>query len=234
MRNTCTEPDCEGVAFGRGLCSRHYQRASYHGILPTEPPVRICKQCGKSFATRKWNARYCSRPCNERAHWERTRKVHYSDPVLNCEQCGAAFGKKRIDARFCSPDCGQDWHNAKRAAEVRAQKINTRPPCRGCGGPIPHIRRGRAIYCSDDCKIRARRHEAYGLTKAELELLLAQHEVCAICETDDWGKKGPQVDHDHVTGRVRGVLCNNCNNGLGRFADDPMRLKRAIEYLSTM
>lgn len=71
----------------------------------------------------------------------------------------------------------------------------------------------------------------YGLTKQELDLLLAQHEMCAICKTDAWGKKGPQVDHDHATGRVRGILCSNCNNGLGRFADDPVRLRAAADYL---
>ena len=75
------------------------------------------------------------------------------------------------------------------------------------------------------------RPEKYGLTRDELAALLAQHGVCAICQTDKWGKKGPQIDHDHVTGAVRGVLCSNCNNGLGRFKDDPARLRAAAAYL---
>ncbi|MGD9749781.1 MAG: endonuclease VII domain-containing protein [Acidimicrobiia bacterium] len=81
------------------------------------------------------------------------------------------------------------------------------------------------------CKSRARRHETYGLTREELNLLLAQHDVCAICGTAAWGKKGPQVDHCHATGAVRGVLCTSCNNGLGRFKDDPERLESAAAYL---
>ena len=232
MRNTCSERDCGRPAFGKGLCSKHYQIRRYHGTLPTEPPSRQCEQCGILFDGRKWNARYCSKACNEQARFERTRKVHFPDPVLVCEQCGTRFEKRRIDARFCSDKCGQDWRNARIAAATLARKAS-RPPCHGCGGPVAPERPASAMYCTEECKIRSRRHEAYGLTKRELDFLLAQHEVCAICRTNAWGLKGPQVDHDHVTSRVRGVLCGNCNQGLGRFADDPARLRAAAEYLET-
>ncbi|MEV4708088.1 endonuclease VII domain-containing protein [Actinoplanes sp. NPDC049316] len=51
--------------------------------------------------------------------------------------------------------------------------------------------------------------------------------VCAICGGDD-----PQhLDHDHRTGEVRGILCFNCNGGLGQFRDDPVLLADAIAYL---
>ncbi|WP_243710566.1 endonuclease VII domain-containing protein [Micromonospora sp. KC213] len=59
------------------------------------------------------------------------------------------------------------------------------------------------------------------------ELLAEQGRVCAICGGED-----PQhLDHDHRTGWVRGILCFNCNGGLGQFRDSPTRLAKAITYL---
>jgi len=51
---------------------------------------------------------------------------------------------------------------------------------------------------------------------------------CAICRNT---LDRPHVDHDHETGKVRGILCPNCNVGLGHFASDPVRLRRAIAYV---
>ncbi|WP_232234444.1 endonuclease VII domain-containing protein [Actinoplanes sp. N902-109] len=68
----------------------------------------------------------------------------------------------------------------------------------------------------------------YGIGGAEFDaLLFSRGCVCAICGADD-----PQhVDHDHRTGRVRGILCFNCNGGPGQFRDDPVFLAAAITYL---
>ena len=76
----------------------------------------------------------------------------------------------------------------------------------------------------------------YGITAEEYDQMLKdQNEVCLICGLKAGGGRGPKsrlaVDHSHETGRVRGLLCNNCNNGLGRFKDDPALLSKAIEYL---
>ncbi len=43
--------------------------------------------------------------------------------------------------------------------------------------------------------------------------------------------KGLCVDHDHKTGEIRGLLCDSCNNGLGRFKDNPEILASALSYL---
>lgn len=77
-----------------------------------------------------------------------------------------------------------------------------------------------------DARANARR---YGTTSEVLaELLALQGGVCAICRTVP---ATPHTDHSHVTGAVRGVLCGNCNTGLGMLGDDPQRLRWAIAYL---
>ena len=80
---------------------------------------------------------------------------------------------------------------------------------------------------------RAKLLECCGLThKAFLTLLESQGSVCAICGTSEWGKRGPFVDHDHVTGRVRGILCYRCNSALGYVNDNPNIIRAMGDYLS--
>ena len=68
----------------------------------------------------------------------------------------------------------------------------------------------------------------YGIGADEFdELVVRQSGVCAIC-----GRPGPEhVDHDHETGAVRGILCFNCNGGLGQFRDSIDSLLAAASYL---
>jgi len=56
--------------------------------------------------------------------------------------------------------------------------------------------------------------------------------VCAICDRPNLTKRGMlHVDHDHKSGRIRGLLCNGCNLALGHVQDRTDLLRRAIEYL---
>ena len=74
----------------------------------------------------------------------------------------------------------------------------------------------------------------YGITIEKYEILLAeQNGCCAIClaVTGSDGKR-LAVDHNHETGEVRGLLCDNCNTGLGMFKDNPSLLAKAINYLN--
>lgn len=68
-------------------------------------------------------------------------------------------------------------------------------------------------------------------------VLATQRGVCAICGKPETAKhqsgkqKDLAIDHDHATGAFRGLLCVNCNNGLGRFKDSPELLISAAKYL---
>jgi hypothetical protein len=73
----------------------------------------------------------------------------------------------------------------------------------------------------------------YNLTLDEYNnKLKEQSHKCAICGTDEVDVKGKlHVDHDHITGKVRELLCINCNTGLGQFKDSIKLLSKAIGYL---
>lgn len=77
----------------------------------------------------------------------------------------------------------------------------------------------------------------YGLVEKQFRALrIAQEDKCAICGQPETTRyrgivRALSVDHDHITGKVRGLLCQKCNLGLGSFADDPLRLLKAIWYL---
>lgn len=72
----------------------------------------------------------------------------------------------------------------------------------------------------------------YGLSLIEYKAMFeSQTGRCAICKSAPTLKR-LSVDHDHKTGAVRGLLCTNCNLGLGNFKDDQEILKAASDYLS--
>ena len=133
---------------------------------------------------------------------------------------------------------------------VKVSDYNRPPPsgqarCRNCGLlPVENFhasasRRGAGM--ASECKKchRARvLFQTKGITVAEYAAMSeAQGHVCAICyQPETLRQKGIlkrlAVDHDHATGRIRGLLCSACNLGLGKFKDDVVRLQSAIEYLS--
>jgi hypothetical protein len=254
---TCTEQDCDRETYAKGLCARHYQRARSAGTLPsslvTEKP---CAHCGQPMAGRKTTrAKFCSPVCKEDARSELAklaRRVQNLDRT--CEWCG---GPMRDDAPAsaltCSPKCGYSRSNhisggaAKRREARRAAWDANRPDCIGCGVRIPDGRRVGVKFCSADCKKKA--HDArwranapgynrkylYGMTDEQFAAMLdKQGGACAICHATEWNGRHPvpHVDHDHATGKVRGILCHSCNLGLGKFKDDPDLLRAAIAYLT--
>ena len=103
--------------------------------------------------------------------------------------------------------------------------------CREC------IKEHRQRWAKENPKKRRARklRSKYGLTTECYDKMMeAQNGRCAICgttETRNAAYKFFPVDHCHETGKVRGLLCDFCNVGLGRFEDDIERLQKAIEYL---
>lgn len=72
----------------------------------------------------------------------------------------------------------------------------------------------------------------YGITLEQYEaMVIEQNGVCKICKhvCERYGRLS--VDHNHSTGEVRGLLCNNCNTSLGGFKDKSDVLRKAADYL---
>lgn len=81
---------------------------------------------------------------------------------------------------------------------------------------------------------RHHRKNLYGLSDRDYMILgLTQDWKCAVCFTDieDLEGRDLDVDHDHSTGKIRGLLCGSCNKGLGCFKDSIELLELAIKYL---
>ncbi|MGW7330551.1 endonuclease VII domain-containing protein [Streptomyces sp. NPDC054840] len=169
-----------------------------------------------------------------------------------CARCGedrprAAFGIKRSNMdglqRECRA-CMADYHRERQIGLGRKVRPRVEVPeghklCLRCGEVKPHAEWHRNATASDGLSTRCKACRAvegraghlkrtYGISEAQRdEMIAAQGGLCWIC------LKAPavHVDHCHETGRVRGVLCFNCNSAIGKLGDDPDTLRRAISYL---
>lgn len=115
-------------------------------------------------------------------------------------------------------------------------------PCKRCG-ELFKPNAPSEMYCSDLCKdygvVSAYLTRAYNITLDDYRgLLVTQGHKCAICGGEgfimnkDRHKLKLVVDHCHDTGRVRGLLCHNCNRALGLLKDSIATMNRAIDYLN--
>jgi hypothetical protein len=136
-------------------------------------------------------------------------------------------------------DCGTEkFINAYDAARGRTKSC-------GCnhfrkGKDHPSYKHGKSIAKGQeyiDYKHGKRIERQFGITAEGYQNMLdAQNGVCAICKKPETATRlgttiKMPVDHCHKTGKVRGLLCDSCNKGLGQFLDDPDALRSAADYL---
>lgn len=140
--------------------------------------------------------------------------------------------------------CQREWRTANRNALLAQKKqyydsnrdqIAQRKRQRYEANRDELLERQRQRYAVDPERFRW--HEMrrrYGISKAKYDALFtAQGGLCAICRAACTTGRSLAVDHDHKTGRVRGLLCANCNFGLGKFRDSSALLSAAINYLDS-
>jgi hypothetical protein len=86
---------------------------------------------------------------------------------------------------------------------------------------------------STPARVSSKMKYNYGITLDDYNCMYKlQLGVCMICNQAETNGKRLAIDHDHSTGKVRGLLCNHCNIGLGKFFDNPQLLQSAINYIN--
>lgn len=212
----------------------------------------MCKNCGIAIDPGPTGGRrrsaYCSDVCKEELRAARQKVEREADRSGRvCRACGKPMpSERKSDAVTCSASCSIRYQNAARSERARLARSNReRPPCPICGTAIGPKRRQGAICCSEACKrlaagakYRARNPDVglarYQMQPGDYEVLLqAQGGLCAICGAKEAGGKGGRfnVDHDHSTGQIRGLLCYSCNLGIGLLRDDADLMRAAIRYM---
>lgn len=143
--------------------------------------------------------------------------VCYDSRMKTCTKCGT---EKSLED-FCRKKKSKDGRNTqcKKCDAERFQKYKEANP--------EKVRESWRKAANK--RNHTRRLETYGLSHGEYDELLEKcGGKCEICREED----ATCIDHDHDTGEVRGLLCNNCNTGIGMLKDSPAILESAIAYLA--
>ncbi len=115
------------------------------------------------------------------------------------------------------------WH----AAQADPSLLTSRE-----SGSLDRARDSTAYKTGHKRRDSLMRHHHMTLDQYETHLA-AQNGLCKVCGTDQPGSRSPHfcVDHCHKTGKFRGLLCNNCNSGLGLLGDTAGSVRKALDYL---
>lgn len=198
---------------------------------------KLCKDCQTLKPTTDFHSDkskpdglnfYC-KPCmniRQRAYAKRLPRFTAPEGFKRCTHCKEVLPQEQFHkakafhdglSRRCKK-CAYEFHEAWRqrnkvqaAANAKRWRANNKER-------------------SDDHS----RKQNYGIPLGTYARMLAQQNgKCAICEATEGGGRGAfHVDHDHSSGKVRGLLCEACNLGLGKFRDRADVLASAIKYLA--
>jgi len=154
----------------------------------------------------------------ENDHYRRSLAIVGDEPSHSCATCGRAFPEVQFyvrrretshgDKRFWQSSCKDCTRTRRRITQNSTNAVG--------------LTRSRQYYLK----------RRYGITPEQWDAIWeAQGRRCGSCKSPATDGKYWHVDHNHRTGKVRGILCHGCNTGLGNFRDDPARLQAAIHYL---
>jgi len=211
MRNICEVKDCSSNAVAHGLCDKHRKRLSRHGHLKqTRSKDWGQKEKHPLYSTWSWMKRMEAKfsICKEwKDFWKFVEDMG--------ERPSPNHQLRRLDkyGNYSPENC--DW-------------LETKP------------NRDRAKYArqwrkdNPDKVKNTELRKMFGITLEDYNRMYGQQKgCCKICNKhSDDEKQALAVDHCHTTGKVRGLLCKDCNRALGMFKDSVTNLQKAIKYLT--
>lgn len=152
---------------------------------------------------------------------------------MNCITCSTDFKPfvhNQMRCRACvSLQMHKDGNHKKEARRTFYKE------CEWCGNEF-QLTGPASKYCCKVCRLEKKRASVYGISRTQLKDLLGKKE-CDICGSNGFVMdasrydSGLVVDHCHDTGKVRGMLCHNCNRAIGLLQDSTDLLKTAVNYL---
>lgn len=223
----CSVADCDAISSKAGMCNRHYRTEQRKTWGPCS--VEGCE-------TKKHAAGLCLKHYHRKRSWGTTDDKP-ENPLKSCavEGCG-----KPVKSRGWCGMHVRRWYKWGTTDE-RTPERRTHRTCKRCKQSLPLLAfHNTSGFCQECYPHHRQERNAQRLSRASAvqetvaEMRERQRGLCAICGTPEpeTPKGRLHVDHDHETGRVRGLLCSRCNTGIGQFKDDPVRLQAAITYLT--
>lgn len=204
----CGYPGCCKPSVARGLCDAHRKREDTNGTLESlRPPDWGMKEKHPLINSYRWISKRTKEGVTEEwdDFWRFVEDVgeRPEGHTLRRYDSSKPFGPGNWYWKDSTPNTG-------RASYMR--EWNKRNPLKAKNNDL---------------------RKMYGIGLVEYDSMLSdQNGVCAICSEPETGRfKYLAVDHDHDTGKIRGLLCHRCNKALGGFKDSAEMLGKAVKYL---
>lgn len=223
---SCSVQGCSNIAIAKGWCDKHRKRHERHGdVLFTRESDWGAREKHPLYKMWNWLNRRYSVSGEISEEWKDLWKF------VECvkEKPTGHFRLSRKDN--AKPFSADNWYWREYRPKTKEEKESL----------LVYARRYRNEKSKSDPYFEFGRSlkRYFGITVEQyFEMHEKQNKVCAICENPEKSKGSNSqkirrlaVDHCHTTGKIRGLLCLECNRGLGAFKDSPNLLNKAINYL---